>query len=67
MLENISYILFFGTLSIILIFVYIRLKYQFWAIQPVFHVYDVGYMIKAPGIINDNLPEKNKYTNFKKH
>jgi len=33
--------------------------------QPVFHVYDFGYMIKAPGIINDYLPEKNKYTNFK--
>ena len=65
MLENISYILFFGALIIILLFVYIRLKYQFWAIQPVFHVYDVGYMIKAPGIIDDRLPEKNKYTNFK--
>jgi hypothetical protein len=65
MLENLSYILFFGTLIIFLIFVYIRLKYQFWAIQPVFHVYDIGYMIKTPGIINDSLPEKNKFTNFK--
>jgi hypothetical protein len=65
MLENISYILFFGTLIIFIIFIYIRLKYQFWAIQPVFHVYDIGYMIRTPGIINDLLPEKNKYTNFK--
>ena len=65
MLEIISYILFFGTLIIFLIFIYIRLKYQFWAIQPVFHVYDIGYMIKTPGIINDSLPEKNKFTNFK--
>jgi len=65
MIDNISYIFFFGTLSIILIYIYIRLKFGFWAIQPVFHVYDFYYMIKPPGIINHQLPEKNKYTNFK--
>ena len=65
MLEHISYILFFGILIIIIIYVYIRLKFGFWALQPVFHIYDIGYMLKAPGIINDNLPEKNKYINFK--
>ena len=52
-------------LIIFIIYIYIRLKYGFWVSQPVFHVYDFGYMIKAPGIINDYLPEKNKYTNFK--
>ena len=52
-------------LFIFIIFIYIRLKFGFWAVQPVFHVYDIGYMIKSPGIINDYLPEKNKYTNFK--
>lgn len=65
MLEYLSYILFFGILFILLIYIYIRLKFGFWAVQPVFHVYDIGYMLKAPGIINDYLPEKNKYTNFK--
>jgi ribosomal protein S18 acetylase RimI-like enzyme len=65
MLEYISYILFFGTIIILIVYLYIRLKYGFWAIQPVFHIYDIGYLIKAPGIINDALPEKNKYTNFK--
>jgi len=65
MLEYISYILFFGILIIFLIYIYIRLKFGFWAIQPVFHIYDFGYMLKAPGIINDYLPEKNKYTDFK--
>lgn len=44
---------------------YIRVKFGFWALQPVFHVYNLTYMIWPPGIINDNLPEKNKYTNFK--
>jgi len=63
MLENISYILFFGVLVILI--TYIRLKFGFWYFQPVFHIYDVGYMLKTPGIINEYLPEKNKYTNFK--
>jgi len=65
MLDYISYILFFTTLTIIIVYLYIKIKFGFWAIQPVFHVYDIGYMIKPPGIINDYLPEKNKYTNFK--
>ena len=65
MLENISYILFFGVLILFLIYIFIRLKFGFWALQPVFHIYDIGYMFRAPGIINDYLPERNKYTNFK--
>jgi hypothetical protein len=31
----------------------------------VFHVYDARYFIFPPGIINHELPDKNKYTNFK--
>jgi len=65
MIDNVAYILFFGVLISIIVYLYIRLKFGFWAIQPVFHIYDVGYMLKAPGIINDHLPERNKYTNFK--
>ncbi len=65
MLEYLSYILFFGVLIILLLYLYIKLKYGFWVIQPVFHVYDFGYMLKPPGIINESLPGKNKYTNFK--
>jgi hypothetical protein len=65
MLEYLAYILFFGVLIIFLIYIYIRVKFGFWAIQPVFHVYDLVYMIRAPGLINHGLPEKNKYTNFK--
>jgi len=65
MLEHISYILFFGLLIIFIIYTYIRVKFGFWAIQPVFHVYDLSYMMNPPGIINHDLPKKNKYTNFK--
>ena len=65
MLEHLSYILCFGMLIIIIIYLYIRLKYGFWVLQPVFHVYDFNYMLNPPGIIQDSLPEKNKFTNFK--
>jgi hypothetical protein len=65
MFEYLSYILCFGILIIFLIYIYICVKYGFWVLQPVFHVYDFGYMFNPPGIIQDSLPEKNKYTNFK--
>ena len=65
MFEYLSYILCFGMLIIFLIYIYIRVKYGFWVLQPVFHVYDLSYMFNPPGIIQHSLPEKNKYTNFK--
>ena len=33
--------------------------------QPVFHYYDFNYWFYSKGIIRKELPEKNKYTNFK--
>jgi hypothetical protein len=65
MLEIISIFLFFLVLALICIYIYIKLKFGFWVSQPVFHIYDIGYMLRVPGIINHLLPEKNKYTNFK--
>jgi len=60
----ILYVIGIIILFIILFFIYIRLKYKFWAIQPVFHFYDIYYWFKNVGIINKELPKKNKYTNF---
>jgi len=65
MIEYFSYILFFTTLIAFIIYIYIRIKYGFWVYQPVFHIYDITYYFRPPGIINHYLPEKNKYTNFK--
>jgi len=62
----ILYILGFIILCIILFFVYVRLKYKFWALQPVFHFYDVYYWFVNVGIIRKELPEKNRYVNLKK-
>ena len=61
----IEIILYFFIISIIFFFIYVRLKYKFWSIQPVFHFYDFHYWIKNVGIISTELPEKNKFTNFK--
>ena len=65
MFEYISYILFFIVIIIFIIYFYIRVKYGFWMIQPVFHIYNLNYLFNPPGIICEILPHKNKYTNFK--
>ena len=64
MIEHLSYFVFFVTLIIAVIYFYMKAKYGFWIMQPVFHIYDFHYMIHSPGIINHQLPMKNKYTNF---
>ena len=62
MLNVFYYILCIGILSIFIFYAYIRLKYGFWVIQPVFHIYDIKYMFFPPGIIDHSLPKINKYT-----
>lgn len=44
---------------------YIKSKFKFWTLQPVFHVYDLKYYFFGHGIIMNELPPKNKYCNFK--
>jgi len=61
----ILYIIGFCVLCIILFYLYIKIKFKFWSIQPVFHFYDIYYWIFNVGIIRKELPEKNRYTNFK--
>ena len=66
MMENIFfyYILCIPILILLLFFAYIRIRFPFWARQPVFHVYDLWYLFFPPGIIQHELPSKNRYTNF---
>ena len=52
-------------LLIIIFFIIIRIKFRFWAVQPVYHFYDVYYWFFNVGIIRHELPDKNRYTNFK--
>jgi hypothetical protein len=59
-----AYIIIILFLIMMLVTGYIKYKFGFWVSQPVFHIYDLAYMMYPPGIINHGLPEKNKYTNF---
>lgn len=60
----ILYLLVFIISIILLFFLYIRIKYRFWSLQPVFHFYDIYYWIVNAGIIRTRLPEINQYVNF---
>lgn len=44
---------------------YIKIKYPFWSLQPVMHVYDIYSWFFKRGIIRPDLPEQNKYCDFK--
>jgi hypothetical protein len=49
----------------IVIFVYIKIKYPFWNIQPIFHTYDYWrYYYRIPFIIHKYRPVKNKFCDF---
>ena len=67
-MEYLIYYIHYIILSIVIIFLFIRLyikiKYKFWSIQPVFHYYNLLYWIKPVGLIDKNLPTINKYCNF---
>lgn len=50
---------------ILIVMAYIKIKFRFWSMQPVFHVYDFWYYLFPIGIIGYELPTENKYCNFK--
>lgn len=62
MLSPISIIGIF-TCVLVILYTYIRLSYGFWYYQPVFHLYDLHSYIFPCGIVQYNLPEKDKFTN----
>ena len=47
----------------VIFMLYIKIKHNFWAIQPVFHSYDLYYWLKLPFIIEPGHTGK-KYVNF---
>lgn len=64
MYHYIFYILLFIIFIILCLAAYIKIRFRFWSVQPVFHVYDFHYYLFPQGIIDQDLPEKNKYCNF---
>ena len=60
---------FFNIIIIIGIIIFLcigffKLKYPFWSRQPVFHYHKLNYWLFPPGIIQESLPEKNKFYDY---
>ena len=57
----------FGSICIIFLtlYLYVKVKYKFWSIQPVFHIHNLKYWLWPPGIIQHGLPPKTKYYNWR--
>jgi len=59
------YLIIFAIFGILIIFkLYKKIKYKFWANQPIFHAHNLYYWIYKQGIINNELPKTNRYCNF---
>ena len=58
------YFILFLLILYIFIRTYIKIKYKFWYLQPVYHVYDIFNWLTPNGIIEPNIPKLNKYTNL---
>ena len=58
------YLIIFLICSLLLVCAYIKIRFRFWSIQPVFHIYDFQYYFLKYGIIQPQLPEKNRYCNL---
>ena len=48
-------------LFIIVSYIYYKIKYPFWSIQPVFHFHNLKYWLFPPGIIQHKNPKINKF------
>lgn len=49
-----------------ILFVYSKLRYPFWNLQPAFHTYDFWrYFIRTPFVIQPGFPTKTKYVDTK--
>ena len=60
----IRYIFYLVICLIIILYIWIKLRFQFWSRQPVFHIYNIYYWLFYQGIIQKHLPEKNKYYSY---
>lgn len=64
MLTYLGLFIFFIIIIYLILCAYVKIKFHFWSVQPVFHIYDIMYWIKPPKHINTGLPEINKYVNL---
>ena len=41
-----------------------KIKFHFWSVQPVFHIYDLQHWFNPYKVIETDLPSVNKYVNI---
>lgn len=52
-------------LFLVILYIYIKIKYRFWSQQPVFHYYNIFNWIKPCGIVEKKIPSINvKFYDF---
>lgn len=56
-----KYVLVSIIVILIVFKLFLKIKFPFWSMQPVFHIYDINHWIFTNKIINDELPKSNKY------
>lgn len=59
--EYAVYTILITTIFLVISWIVIKIRYKFWATQPIFHTYDLKYYILPPGIIKTSIPEKTKF------
>ena len=64
-MNYIFYFMIFIFILYIVLFSYVKIKYHFWNIQPVFHYYNILYWFSTNKVINNDLPTVNKYYNMR--
>ena len=64
-MNHVYYFLILILILYIILFCYIKIKYAFWNIQPVFHYYNILYWFTSNRVINNELPVVNKYCNVR--
>lgn len=59
------YVLLIIICILVLLFIWFKIRYSFWSKQPVFNYYNIYYWMYPNRIINNYLPEMNKYYNVR--
>ncbi len=59
-----AYFLYIITVCLLIIFIYIKLRYRFWSSQPIFHTYNLYYWLYPPGILQHEVPKKTKFYDY---
>ena len=60
--------MFYIIFGILLLYLILRgifkIKFHFWSVQPVFHIYDLQHWCNPYKVIETELPTVNKYVNI---